>query len=131
MCSFINTSRIIDGKRVVLGAYPSNFLDRADGVIRVGLVNEDNEIQWISTYNVTDGFYAYSCLTELSDGNIALLYEDETYNINYMVLSLDDEGNMTEINGNNVDAPTPTAWESMASFFNSLLTKIFVFFTII
>ena len=131
MSSFINTSKTIDGKKVILGSYPSNFLDRADGVIRVGLVNENNDIEWISTYNVTDGFYAYSCLTELSDGNIALLYEDETYNINYMVLSLDDEGNMTEINGNNVETPTSTAWERVATFFNSVLTKLLVFFKVL
>ncbi|MBR5246472.1 MAG: exo-alpha-sialidase [Clostridia bacterium] len=131
MSSFINTSKTIDGKKVVLGSYPSNFLDRADGVIRVGLVNDENDIDWISTYNVTDGFYAYSCLTELSDGNIALLYEDETYNINYMVLSLDDEGNVSEIIGNNVQPPTPNTLENIASFFNSAFSKILAWLHII
>lgn len=79
-------------------------------------MDDNNDIDWISTYSVTDGFYAYSCLTELADGNIALLYEDETYNINYMVLSLDDEGNMTAINGNNIETPTLSAWERIATF---------------
>ena len=129
--SFINTSKTIDGKKVVLGAYPSNFLDRADGVIRVGLVTEENDIEWISTYNVTDGFYAYSCLTELSDGNFALLYEDEVYNINYMVLSLDEEGNMTEVDGNNVDKPVANFWEEFAAFFNKIFTRVMVLLNII
>lgn len=131
MSSFINTSKTIDGKKVILGAYPSDFSDRADGVIRVGLVNDKNDIDWISTYHVTDGFYAYSCLSELADGNIALLYEDETYNINYMVLSLDDEGNLTEINNDNVEAPTANFWDKIAAFFNTLLTKFMVLFSII
>ena len=131
MSSFINTSRTINGRKVVLGAYPSNFLDRADGVIRVGLVTEENDIEWISTYNVTDGFYAYSCLTELSDGNFALLYEDEVYNINYMVLSLDEEGNMTEIDGNNAGKPVANFWEEFAAFFNKIFTRLMVLLNII
>ena len=131
MSSFINTSRTVDGKKVVLGSYPSDFLDRADGVIRVGLVTEENDIQWISTYNVTDGFYAYSCLTELADGNFALLYEDETYNINYMVLSMDAQGNLTEINGNNVQLSEKTVWEKIAAFFNAAITKFMVLLNMI
>ncbi len=126
MSTFINTSRIIDGKKVILASYPSNFLDRADGVVRVGLVNDKNDIDWISTHNVTDGFYAYSCLTELSDGNFALLYEDEPYNINYRILSLDDKGALTEINGHNIYPPRSTLWERIAAVFNSALTEFMV-----
>lgn len=131
MSSFINTGKTINGKKVVLGAYPSNFLERADGVIRVGIINEKNDIEWISSYGVNDGFYAYSCLSELSDGNIALLYEDEVYNINYMVLSLDSEGNLTEVNGNNSQAPTAGIWERIAATFNSVFTRLMVLFNII
>ncbi len=126
MSSFINLNRTINGKKVVIGSYPSNFLERADGVVRVGLVNDENDIDWISTYHVTDGFYAYSCLSELSDGNIALLYEDEAYNINYSILTLDDVGNLTEINGNNIQPPTANTWERIAAFFNSVFTRIMV-----
>lgn len=131
MSSFINTSKTIDGKKVVLGSYPSDFSERADGVIRVGLINDKNDIDWISTYPVTDGFYAYSCLTELSDGNIALLYEDEVYNINYMILSMDGQGNLTEINGNNVKAPTANAWERITAVFNEIITKILLLLNLI
>lgn len=131
MCSFINTSRVIDGKRVVLGAYPSDFTQRADGIIRVGLIDEGKDIEWISAYNVTDGFYAYSCLAELSDGNIALLYEDEVYSINYMVLSLDDEGNISEINGNNVQLSEKTVWEKIAAFLNEAITRLLVILNMI
>lgn len=103
MFSFINTSRSIDGKKVILGSYPSDPKNRADGVIRVGLVDESNKIQWINTYHINSGFFAYSCLTELSDGNFGLLYEDQPYQISYMILSLSDEGMLTEINGSNTE----------------------------
>lgn len=131
MCSFINTSRIIDGKRVVLGAYPSDFTGRQDGVVRVGLINESNDIDWISTYHVTDGFYAYSCLTQLSDGNFALLYEDEEFNINYMVLSLDNDGTLTEIGGNNIRFPEADVWQRILSFLNDMLTRFMLIFNMI
>ena len=131
MCSFINTSRTIDGKRVVLGSYPSDFLGRADGVIRVGLITEENDIDWISAYNVTDGFYAYSCLTELADGNFALLYEDETYGINYMVLSMDSDGSITEISGNNVQLTDKTVLEKIAAFLNGAITRLLVILNMI
>ena len=131
MSSFINTSKTIDGKKVVLGSYPSDFLNRADGVIRVGLIEKDNSICWISTYNVTDGFYAYSCLTELSDGNFALLYEDEEFNINYMVLTLDENGKLNEMDGNNIVMPEGDIWKRIASFFNNVFTKLMVIFGVI
>ena len=131
MSSFINTSKIINGRKVILGSYPSDFSGRADGVIRVGLVNDDNAIDWVTTYHVNDGFYAYSCLTELSDGNIALLYEDEEFNINYMVLSIDDNGNLTEINGNNTVPSEAGIWKRITAFFNDFITKLMVFFKII
>lgn len=114
MVSFINTGRTIDGKKVILGSYPSSQKERADGVIRVGLVDDTNKVEWISTYHVNSGFFAYSCLTELSDGNFGLLYEDQPYQISYMVLSLSDEGELTEINGSNIK------YERNENFFETL-----------
>lgn len=100
MVSFINGSKKIDGKDVILAAFGSDIDERADGVVRVGLVGKRNKISWISEYHVNKGFYAYSCLTELADGSIALLYEDEPYHINYTVLTLSDDGTLSEINEN-------------------------------
>jgi hypothetical protein len=101
MVSFINTSKTINGKPVILGSYPSDQNKRADGVIAVGTVNADNSVDWIHKYNVNNGFFAYSCITELSDGNFGYLYEDEPAHISYMILSLSDSGMLSEINGNN------------------------------
>ncbi len=105
MMSFINyNSKKINGKSVILASYASSYDSRAAGVIRVGLVNNDNSIDWISTYRLNDGFFAYSCLTELADGNIgALTEEGENGIVKYRVLSIDNNGKISEIGGN--DAP--------------------------
>ena len=53
---------------------------RVNGRIFVGLINDnaDNTIEWLNPMKVgADGSeFMYSCLTELNNGNIALLYED-------------------------------------------------------
>ena len=124
MVSFINTSRTIDGKKVILGSYPSSRQERADGVVRVGLVDETNKVKWISKYHINSGFFAYSCLTELSDGNFGLLYEDQPYQISYMVLSLSDEGELSEINGNNIEYESDeTFFETVKRIFETLFDK--------
>ena len=98
MVSFINTSKTINGKKVVLGSFPSNPTLRADGVIKVGLIDGTKPINWISTYRLTyNSFFAYSCLTELADGNFGILYEDEASHITYNIFSLSDDGKLTLI----------------------------------
>lgn len=99
MVSFINYSKKINGKSVILGSYPSDTKKRASGVISVGLVGENNMVDWISHYKVNDTFFAYSCLTELSDGNIAFLFEDEASHITYDIFSLSDDGKLSPIKG--------------------------------
>ena len=103
MVSLIDTSREIDGKKVILCSQGGNIKARADGILRVGLVGDMGRVDWISKYHINEGFYGYSCLTELSDGNFALYYEDEPSHISYMVFSVSDKGEITEINGNNFE----------------------------
>lgn len=124
MLSFINTSKTVDGKPVILGSYASNQNDRADGVISAGTLNSDNTINWISKYHVNDKFFAYSCLTELSDGNFAYLYEDEPAHISYMILSLDDSGQLTEINGKNIEFNKNQSEKAVMSFFRNAKNKL-------
>lgn len=71
---------------------------RSNGVVYTLLIDDDenhtivnldsnkkaNDKQII--YTVNSSFYAYSCLTELKDGSLALLYENEAANIRYSVL---------------------------------------------
>ncbi len=102
MVSFINYSKKINGKNVLLASFSGDRDSRANGVVRVGLIGNDNSVNWISTYHINDGFFAYSCMSELRDGNIGILVE-ETENgiVDYKVLSVDENGTVSEINGEN------------------------------
>ncbi len=126
MVSFINTSKTIDGKAVILGSYVSNTEARADGVIKVGLVDNYGNTQWISTYHVNQGFFAYSCLTELSDGNFGYLFEDEAAKISYKILTLSDDGTISEINGDNAafEEKELSFWDKIVNFFKDLILKL-------
>lgn len=125
MLSFINYSKKINGKNLILGSYPSDLNKRADGVISVGLVDAHNSVEWISKYHVNNGFFAYSCLTELSDGNIGFLYEDKPSHIQYMILKLSDDGKLSEINGDNVIYKyNPTVSEKRMNTFRRFISKL-------
>ncbi len=103
MVSLIDTTRKINGKQMLLCSSGGNMLSRADGLLRAGVVEENGDVNWISEYHVTQGFYGYSCLTELHDGNFALFYEDEPTHLKYMVFSVSDNGLISEINGENIE----------------------------
>ena len=81
----------IDGKTAILLSAPTN--GRTSGKIFVGLVNEDGSINWKYTYSDSvnmGGHYAYSCLTELNDGSIGLLYEDGSTSITYQTYTIQE-----------------------------------------
>ncbi len=133
MCSFINTSKTINGQKVVLGSFASNPKSRADGVIKVGLVDSKNNINWISTYRLTlNNFFAYSCMTELSDGNFAILYEDEGSHLKNIIFSIDENGNINEINGNNpvseeIEEKPLTGWQKFVKAIKDFFFKVLKF----
>ncbi len=102
MVSFINYSHRINGRDIIVSSSGGSAKERADGVVRVFAVRDGNSFEMLSEYHVNDGFYAYSCLTELRDGKLALLYEDEASHINYMILAVDEAGGLSEINGNDI-----------------------------
>lgn len=88
--SAIKYSKTVDGKQVILvscptgknsnGSNDSSASARLNGKIFVGYVNTDNTISWQSdkAISVTSNGnqFMYSCLTELSNGQIAILYEN-------------------------------------------------------
>lgn len=91
--SAITYSCKIDGQTAILLSAPSSTSSRSAGKIFVGLVNEDGSINWKYTYDVNDGSYAYSCLTELKSEDstspaIGLLYENGSGSITYTSLSI-------------------------------------------
>lgn len=93
MVSFINYSKPVDGKKAVISAYPTTS-HRKLGVIKVGFVDDKNNVTWAYEYKVTDSredlTYIYSCLSELPDGRIALLYESRAAEITYKIFSIDE-----------------------------------------
>ena len=79
--SVINYEGEIDGKPALIFANP-NSSSRAEGTVQIGLINnigtEENPVwdfEWKYKQLVKPGYYAYSCLSQLDNGNIGLFYE--------------------------------------------------------
>lgn len=104
--SAINYSRKINNRDVVLVSAPKTF-GRKNGVIYVGLVHENSSvpplspnryvIEWVSEYEVNYTIYSYSCLTELIDGRIGLLYESQSDIPYYQEFTIDQLMNQVKI----------------------------------
>ena len=89
--SAITYSQKIDGKTAIILSAPSNTGSRAAGKFFVGLVQADGSIDWAYEYSVNGSdYYAYSCLTELIDGSIGLLYESGGAAITYTNIPISD-----------------------------------------
>ena len=88
----IRYSGEIDGKTVILVAGPTSYR-RINGYIYVFLVDDDNAMDLAYAYNVTPDFYAYSCLTELDDGRIGLLYESAGSALTFVTYDFDEIAN--------------------------------------
>ncbi len=76
----IRHSQTVDGKLVIIVGCPANGGSRADGSLFTFLVDEDNSMELYNEYKFNEGYYAYSCLTELKNGNLGLLWEDSWSN---------------------------------------------------
>ena len=50
---------------------------RIDGVVHGFTLEEDGSMTYVASRPVKEGSFAYSCLTELNDGHLAILYEGE------------------------------------------------------
>ena len=91
----ISYSKKIDGKQAILVAGPSGV--RANGVIHTFLVNDDadHSMELIHTYKIPEGWggyasFVYSCLTELEDGSLGLLWEPNHYSIRFSKFDIAD-----------------------------------------
>ena len=65
-----------DGDGIIAFSAPANKYGRNQGTVRLSL--DDGE-EWVYSRVIEPGFFAYSCLASLADGNIALLYETDNY----------------------------------------------------
>lgn len=84
----ITYSKKIDGKTAILLSAGTNA--RNNGKIFVGLVQGNGSITWKYKYAVNTGTYQYSCLSELKDGTVALLYEDGYASEKFVKYSIGD-----------------------------------------
>ena len=100
MVSVINYSKPIEGKPALILSCPEHRENRKDGIIRIGLITENKElsaekytVEWKYRYEVNRDEFIYSCLTELPNGDIGLLYEthvDSGAPMNYTEYTLND-----------------------------------------
>ncbi len=89
--SAVTYSRPVGGKRVILLSGPSDG-GRINGKIWVGSAGGDGKLVWKCGCRVTEngGWYGYSCLTELPDGSVGLLYESGNGAIRYRTLKAEE-----------------------------------------
>lgn len=87
--SAIKYSKTIKGEEVLLVSTATGT-KRSDGKIYALAVGADNQMHLIHTYSVANGYYAYSCLTELGNGDIGLLYENSAGSIQYEKIPIAD-----------------------------------------
>ncbi len=96
-------SEKIDGCTAILLSAPTS--NRTTGKIFVGLVQDDGSISWAYTYSVNgSNTYQYSCMAELSDGTVALLYESGSAAITYTTLDIADIAEGATIGSSDADA---------------------------
>ena len=94
--SVINYDGLIDGKPAIIFANPDSNT-RSNGTVQIGLINnvgtEENPIwdfEWKYKQLVKPGYYAYSSLTQLDNGNIGLFYEGTgSLEMSYMEMNID------------------------------------------
>lgn len=80
----ITYSKKINGKQAILVGAPGGN-GRTNGKIFTFLVNEDNSLTLKNTFSVpnSSGAYQYSCMSELDNGTIGLLWENGSAYIRY------------------------------------------------
>lgn len=72
-------------KQLLVFANPANEKERKDGTIRI---SDDNGKTWLWSKLVKPGPYGYSCLTQLSNGDIGLFYEGGSSKLYFTSLSI-------------------------------------------
>ncbi len=87
----IRYSEEIDGKIAVMVGCPGGG-GRVQGRIFTFLINKNDfsDMTLYNTFAVNEGAYAYSCMTETKDGDIALLWEHQGAAIRFDVFSRDE-----------------------------------------
>ena len=107
--SAIAYSKYSGGKQVILVSCPADTSgpwNRTNGKIFTFLADpETNAMTKVNEYVVTSGAFSYSCMTELDDGTIGMLYEKgDSGNITYAEFSAETITGLTFDEGENVSS---------------------------
>ena len=90
----IRYSKPVDGKDAILVACSaSGSGSRVNGHLYVFTLNEDNTMDLAYDYDIfpnQNEAYAYNCISELNNGDIALLYESASAQITYHVIDMEE-----------------------------------------
>lgn len=82
-----------DDKEYILLSNPAGP-ERTNGSVKLGLVHNERDIEFISEYPLNDKAFQYSCLCQLSEDKFAVLYEEDDkdgkIHIKYKDFSFDD-----------------------------------------
>lgn len=86
--SAIKYSETVDGKTAILLSCPGES-DRVSGKVFTFLLDDSYNMTLAYTLEMGSGTYQYSCLSELKDGAVGLLYENGAASITYVSGGMD------------------------------------------
>lgn len=87
--SAITYSQKINGKTAILLSAPSSTNSRSAGKIFTAFVEGDGSLSWPYEYSINgNDYYAYSCLAELKNGSVGLLYESDGSKISFKKMDI-------------------------------------------
>lgn len=119
----ITCSKLVNDKpAMLLSAHSSS--GRNSGVIYTITVEENGNLTLVNTYSVNgSSYYAYSDLTELSDGSIGLLYESKDGSITFEKIDIRDivgeDATITEPDTGTTEPEEPTQDATVRDEYNN------------
>ena len=89
--ALVYSKKTSDGKQVLLVSASNNSDGRYNGRVFAFTLDDSNNMTLVNTYEVNNSGFSYSCMTELADGDIGLLFENwDSGGITYEKLDIDD-----------------------------------------
>lgn len=94
--SVMHYPELVDGKECIVMSNPGGP-GRNNGTLRIGTIDDKDNITWVNQKMFCPGGYAYSCLNYMGDGIIGLMYEHRN-TIKFTSFNLDYITNTEDIN---------------------------------
>lgn len=110
-----------DGKEYVMISNPS-ISGRKDGKVHLGEVADNGDITWTNSQLLSTGHFQYSCLTQLANGNFAVLYELDDSNGNIGIYYTEFDEAWIKASNKTIDIPDPVVNSSTAKLSDNIIT---------